>query len=74
MDFLLEEEEGVESLGFKFAVGWGLVEPHRLAVRGAVVELEVYYGCACGDFIEELFVMVQVPSSLFLVVLHGVVC
>ena len=74
MYFPLEEEEGVESLGFEFAVGWGLVELHRLAVRGAMVELEAYDGRAGGDFIEELFMMVQVPSSLFLVVLHGDAC
>ena len=74
MDFLLEEEEGVESLGFEFAVGWGLVELHRLAVRGAVVELEAYDGRAGGDFIEELLVMVQMPPSLCLVVLHSDAC
>jgi len=74
MDFLLEEEEGVETLGLELAVGWWSVQVDCLTVWGAVVELEAYDGRACGDFVEELFVMVQVPSSWFLVALHGDAC
>jgi hypothetical protein len=74
MDFLLVEEVGVESLGFEFAVYGRLVQVHSLTVRRAVIELEAYDRCAGRDFIEELFVMVQVPSSLLLGRLHGDAC
>jgi len=74
MDFLLEEKVGVEALGFEFAIRWWLIEVHRLSVQWTVVELESYGGCTGRDLVEELFVMVQVPSALFRFALHGYPC
>jgi hypothetical protein len=74
MDLLLEEKESVEPFRFEFAMRWWLVEVDRLAVRGTVVELEPYRGCTSADLVEELFVMVQMPSALFRVALHRYAC
>jgi hypothetical protein len=66
----LEKEKHVVLFVFQLAVDWWLVEDHGLSVGGVMVELESDGGRTAVRLDEQLFMMMQLPSTWQRLLIH----